>query len=635
MPIPHQPPELGDRAVVSPWQPWVSGFMTGLVIAVTAALGIGVFFVSIREVLLDDVRAHLRSAAETAAAQIGADRHGRLTDSSQTGSPEYLTASEPLAALLRANPDIRFAYTGTVRRDSMFFGLDGDRTADRAYIGQPDLPTEGELTVSRTGRTVVERQPGRTAWGIGIRAYAPIAAAAGAYVGVTMDTRRYDAALSRVGNSAALGLAVALLLAVFGGFRAARVERTHRRAAVEILEARRLAAAAAEDRLLLEQRLQANQKMEALGTLAGGVAHDFNNLLTVILGHAEMIAEDAPADSGAGSSAGSIRTAAVRARDLVRRILLFARPEAETRTAIALGPVIDETVHLLRATLPSSITIVWKAPSGTLASVADRSQLSQVLMNLGVNASQALLNERGTIVFTLDQIQVGLAEQIRLGLEPGRYTRIVVRDDGIGISGESRSRIFEPFFTTKPVGKGSGLGLAVADGVIRGHGGAIDVETELGAGTAFSIYLPASDPVAAGPDAATAPLPKASPGGGRRVLLLDDDTMVLGILGRILGRAGYAVEAHADPASALVALEADPQGFDLLMTDRAMPGLSGPEVAQRARALNPGLPVMLLTGADQPADLESSSFSAVVVKPVDSAALLRTVERVLGAKAVV
>ncbi len=604
-------------------------------IAVTAALCIGVFFVSIREVLLDDLRAHLRSAAETAAAQISADRHGGLTDSSQTGSPEYLTASEPLAALLRANPDIRFAYTGTVRRDSMFFGLDGDRTAERAYIGQPDIPTEGEVTVSRTGQTVVERQPGRTAWGIGIRAYAPIAAAAGAYVGVTMDTRRYDAALSKVGNSAALGLAVALLLAVVGGFRAARVERTHRRAAVEILEARGLAAAAAEDRLLLEQRLQANQKMEALGTLAGGVAHDFNNLLTVILGHAEMIAEDAPADSGAGSSAGSIRTAAVRARDLVRRILLFARPEAETRTAIALGPVIDETVHLLRATLPSSIAIVWKAPPGALASVADRSQLSQVLMNLGVNASQAFLNERGTIVFTLDQVQVGLAEQIRLGLEPGRYTRIVVRDDGIGISGESRSRIFEPFFTTKAVGKGSGLGLAVADGVIRGHSGAIDVETEPGAGTAFSIYLPASDPVAAVSDAALAPLPKASPGGGRRVLLLDDDTMVLGILGRILGRAGYAVEAHADPVAALVALEADPQGFDLLLTDRAMPGLSGPEVAHRARALNPGLPIMLLTGADQPADQESSSFSAVVVKPVDSAALLRTVERVLGAKAMV
>ena len=635
MPIPNQPPELGDRAVVSPWQPWVSGFMTGLVIAVTAALGIGVFFVSIREVLLDDFRVRLRTAAEMAAAQIGGDRHLRLTDSSQTGSAEYLTVSEPLAALLRANPDIRFAYSGVIRGDSMFYVLDGDRTAERAYIGQPDHPTEGELTVARTGRTAVERRPSRTAWGVGIRAYAPIGSAVGAYVGVTMDARRYDAAVSKVFKSAALGLAVVLLLAILGGFRAARVERAHRRAAGEILEARRLAAAAAEDRLFLEQRLQANQKMEALGTLAGGVAHDFNNLLTVILGHAEMIAEDAPADSGASSSAGSIRTAAVRARDLVRRILLFARPEAETRTAIALGPVIDETVHLLRPTLPSSITIVWKAPPGALASVADRSQLSQVLMNLGVNASQALLNERGTIVFTLDQVEVGLAEQIRLGLEPGRYTRIVVRDDGIGISGESRSRIFEPFFTTKPVGKGSGLGLAVADGVIRGHGGAIDVETEPGAGTAFSIYLPASDPVAAGPDGATAPLPKASPGGGRRVLLLDDDTMVLGILGRILGRAGYAVEAHADPASALVALEADPQGFDLLMTDRAMPGLSGPEVAQRARALNPGLPVMLLTGADQPADLESSSFSAVVVKPVDSAALLRTVERVLGAKAVV
>ena len=594
----------------------MAGVITGVGIAVTAALGIGIFFVSIRGALLDDLRAHLRSAAETAATQIGGDRHSRITDSSQTGSPEYLTVSEPLAALLRANPDIRFAYSGVIRGDSMFYVLDGDRTAERAYVTQPDRPTAGELARAHTGGTVVERQPSRTAWGIGIRAYAPIAGAPGAYVGVTMDARRYDAAVSKVFQSAALGLAVALVLAILGGLRAARVERTHGRAA-------------AESRLVLEQRFHANQKMEALGTLAGGVAHDFNNLLTVILGHAEMIAEDAEPDSSAGASAGSIRTAAVRARDLIRRILLFARPEAETRTVLALAPVIDDTVHLLRATVPASIAILWEPPAEPVAAVADGSQLAQVLMNLGVNASHALPNERGTIVFTLDQVRVGRAEQIRLGLDPGRYVRIVVRDDGIGMSGEIRSRIFEPFFTTKPVGKGSGLGLAVADGVMRGHGGAIDVESEKGLGTAFSIYLPASDRGVA-PDAAAAPLPKAAPAGGRRVLLLDDDQMVLGILGRILGRAGYTVLPHADPASALAALAVDPNGFELLITDRAMPGLSGPEVAQRARALNPRLPILLLTGADQPADLASANFSAVVGKPVDSAVLLRTIEEVLG-----
>jgi CheY-like chemotaxis protein len=198
------------------------------------------------------------------------------------------------------------------------------------------------------------------------------------------------------------------------------------------------------------------------------------------------------------------------------------------------------------------------------------------------------------------------------------------------MSAETRNRIFEPFFTTKPVGRGSGLGLAVADGVIRGHGGAIEVETALGAGSSFALYLPAGPPVPTAASAAKAELPKASVGGGRRVLLVDDDSMVLGILTRILGRAGYRVASHGDPVAALAALEASPDGFDLLMTDRAMPGLSGPEVAARAWGLNPGLPVMLLTGADQPADLESSRFSAVVVKPVDSRTLLRVVERVLA-----
>ncbi len=608
----------------------MAGVITALANAVAAALAIGVFYLSIRDALLDDLRVQLRSSAETTATLIDPTRHLALTDSAATGSPEYLSLSAPLAGLLRANPDIRFAYSGIVRGDSMFFVLDGDRTAERAYVTQQDRPTPGELEVTRTARTVVEDRPSETVWGVGIRAYAPIPGAGGAYVGVTMDARRYHAAVARMFRSAALGLAIALGLAMLGGIRAFRVERAHQRATAEILEARRHATAAAEDRLVMEKRLHASQKLEALGTLAGGIAHDFNNLLTVVLGHAEMIAEDAQAGSGTAGSAELIRSAAVRARELVRRILLFARPEAETRTVVGLGSVIDETVGMLRATLPASIQVLWEPPREAVSAIADAPQLSQVLMNLGVNASHALPNDKGTITFALDRVRGGPGAPSGAGLRPGSYARIVVRDDGIGMSPETRHRIFEPFFTTKPVGRGSGLGLAVADGVIRGHGGTIEVETALGAGSAFSLYLPAGEAVPAPPAPAKAELPKTGLGGGRRVLLVDDDPMVLGILSRILGRAGYRVASHGDPIEALAALEAGPDGFDLLVTDRAMPGLSGPEVAQRARVLNPGLPVMLLTGADQPADLDSSRFQAVVVKPVDSAALLRVVDRVLA-----
>ncbi len=608
----------------------MAGVITALAIAVAAALAIGVFYLSIRDALLDDLRVQLRSSAETTATLIDPTRHLALTDSAATGSPEYLSLSAPLAGLLRANPDIRFAYSGIVRGDSMFFVLDGDRTAERAYVTQHDRPTAGEFEVTRTARTVVEDRPSETVWGVGIRAYAPIPGAGGAYVGVTMNARRYHAAVARMFMSAALALAIALGLALLGGIRAFRVERAHQRATAEILEARRHATAAAEDRLVMEKRLHASQKLEALGTLAGGVAHDFNNLLTVVLGHAEMIAEDAQAGSGTAGSAEQIRSAAVRARELVRRILLFARPEAETRTVVALGSVIDETVGMLRATLPASIQVLWEPPREAVSAIADAPQLSQVLMNLGVNASHALPNDKGTITFALDRVRGGPGAPSGAGLRPGSYARIVVRDDGIGMSPETRHRIFEPFFTTKPVGRGSGLGLAVADGVIRGHGGTIEVETALGAGSAFSLYLPAGEAVPAPPAPAKAELPKTGLGGGRRVLLVDDDPMVLGILSRILGRAGYRVASHGDPIEALAALEAGPDGFDLLVTDRAMPGLSGPEVAQRARVLNPGLPVMLLTGADQPADLDSSRFQAVVVKPVDSAALLRVVDRVLA-----
>ena len=615
-------------------RPRVVGMITGLAIALTATISIAVVYGVIKAALLDDLRNYLRRTAETAAASVDGDRHALIADSSQTGSPEYRALVQPLEALLRANPDIRFAYSGIVRGDSMFYVLDGEPSTQRAYVMEPDVPTAGELEVTRDRRTVVERRPSASAWGIGIRAYAPIygpSGPTGAYVGVTMNADRYERWLRRVYEASALGLAAACLFAVLGGIVAARGERTKQRAAVAMAKARELSAAAADDRRAMEQLLHRRQKMEALGTLAGGVAHDFNNLLTVMLGHAEMIEADAPAESASGMSAAAIRTAAVRARDVVRRILMFARPETETRTSTSLGPLIDETVQLLAATLPSSIRISWRRPTVPVAAVVNPSQLTQVLMNLGVNASHALPEERGRIEIGLDRVDLGWPDATRLGVTEGAFARVTVRDSGVGMSDEIRARIFEPFFTTKPVGKGSGLGLAVAEGVVRGHRGAIEVESTVGVGTTFTIYLPASEaaarisaprfPAAAGVDGRV----------GQRLLLLDDDALVLDAMSQLLRRAGYEVVTYADPGAALAALETNPTGYHALVTDRTMPKLSGLEVAERARALNPALPIILLTGAMHQAEPDLAQVSVTVAKPTDGPTLLAAVERAIAA----
>jgi CheY-like chemotaxis protein len=380
----------------------------------------------------------------------------------------------------------------------------------------------------------------------------------------------------------------------------------------------------------MEARSQGRQKMEALGTLAGGVAHDFNNLLTVILGNAEMIAADVPEGSDPAAFADAIRTAAVRARDVVRRILLFSRPEAETRKSIALATVMDETVQLLQTTLPSSIRLVWQRPARPITAIGDASQLTQVLMNLGVNASHALPDARGTIEFGLDRVELGPVAAHALGLQSGPYAQITVRDDGMGMSEEVRGRIFEPFFTTKPVGKGSGLGLSVVEGVVRGHRGGIEVESAIGEGTAFRLYLPASEAAASTPAPAVSPPVPTRAGGGQRVLLLDDDPMVLMVESEVLRRAGYEVTAHGDVDDALAALAADLADYAILVTDRSMPKLSGLDVARRARQLNPRLPIVLLTGRSEPGDAESPYLSEVVGKPADAPVLLGAIERAIA-----
>jgi signal transduction histidine kinase len=616
-------------------RPWITGLLTGVGIAGAAAVSLVVMSVAMRQVLLEDLRTYLRRTAESTAALIDASSHAELATAAQTNSPPYVALVRPLRIVLQTDPDIRFAYTGIVRGDTMHYILDGDTSAQQAKVMERDVPTAGEIETSRSGRTVVESAPSPTEWGTGIRAYAPLSGVTSApypYVGITIDAERFDAWLRRVYSAALKSWLVAALIATLVGLRTARAERRREKAEHDVIEMREAALVSAEERHALEQRLQARQKMEALGTLAGGVAHDFNNLLTIILGHAELLQEDVAPGTELADSATAIRTAATRARDVVRRILLFAKPEAEHRRPVDLVPIVDETVQLLRSTLPASMQLQWMPPASAIVAEADPAQMTQVLMNLAMNARQALCDERGVVRLSVDSLTLAPNEAMRLAVTPGRYACIRVQDNGSGMSEAVRQRVFEPFFTTKPLEQGTGLGLSVVDGVVRGHAGAVDVTSTPGVGSTFTLYLPATD---AEPDAAErassadvgGALRTASP---ERLLLLDDDAAVLRTMSRVLTRAGYAVETFDDAERAIRALEELPRTYSLLVTDRTMPGMSGMEVTERVHASDPRLPVILLSGAMHEGDRESAHFASVVGKPPDARTLIDAIERALA-----
>jgi PAS domain S-box-containing protein len=250
-------------------------------------------------------------------------------------------------------------------------------------------------------------------------------------------------------------------------------------------------------RLLLEAQLRESQKMQAIGTLAGGIAHDFNNIIATILGNAELAHQDAGANAAVQESLDEIRKAGARARDLVRQILSFSRREPPERRRIDLPPVIEESVRLLRATLPARVSLSVHCDPGVPPVLADRTQIEQVLINLATNAAQAMRDAPGHIDIHLNTVLLDAtlarshpALHALHDERPGRMVRIAVRDDGPGMDAATLGRIFEPFFTTKPVGEGTGLGLSVVHGIVQAHEGAILVESQPGRGTEFTVYLP-------------------------------------------------------------------------------------------------------------------------------------------------
>jgi len=382
-------------------------------------------------------------------------------------------------------------------------------------------------------------------------------------------------------------------------------------------------------RLTLETQLRESQKMQAVGTMAGGIAHDFNNILSAILGNVELAKQDTPDGAASLTSLNEIDKAGRRARDLVRQILTFSRNEQPKRTPMHLSEVIQETVRLVKVTLPPGVELkVVEAPD--CASVlADATQVEQALLNLCTNAILAVGGNKGCVTIEARNTQVSDALSSRVGIAPGPYVDLSVTDNGGGIDAATLQRIFEPFFTTRQVGQGTGLGLSVVHGIMQTHQGGIDVRSTPGKGSVFHLYFPAcAEQVAAPVEPASAAKPVH--GQGRHVMYVDDDQALVFLVERVLKRKGFTVTTYNDPQEAQAALAENPQGFDLLVTDYNMPGYSGLDLLRAVKKIRPDLPVALASGYVTP-ELEKGAFeagaSALVYKPNDVNELCETVQR--------
>ncbi len=348
-------------------------------------------------------------------------------------------------------------------------------------------------------------------------------------------------------------------------------------------------------RRLLETQLFNAQKMETLGTLAGGIAHDFNNLLTGIIGYHELAADSVPEDHPARACLAESRTASLRARELVEQILTFGRQSSsESHEDADLRLVVEEARRFLRATLPATISINTVMPPNCGNVVADTTQIHQVLVNLGSNAAHAMRDKGGTLTLALEKAEIDAEKGAALGgLPAGSYVCLSATDTGHGMDEATMQRIFDPFFTTKSAREGNGLGLAVVHGIVRAHRGAINVESQVGVGSSFHIYLPAAAEKRTRVEIDSSPAPA---GMGELVYVVDDEDIVLRSTMVTLERKGYRVASFGSAELCLAQLRQTNGVCQALITDQTMPGMQGTDLAAAARELIPGLPVVIMSG---------------------------------------
>ena len=386
---------------------------------------------------------------------------------------------------------------------------------------------------------------------------------------------------------------------------------------------------AAIDKEHLEAQLRQSQKMEAMGTLAGGIAHDFNNILGAIVGYGELAYEQSTPGTALRRYLENVLHAAGRAKALVDRILGFSRSGLGERVPVNVQAVIGETLELLTASLPTGIRLRQKLDASDVAVIGDATYLHQVAMNLCTNAIHSM-EHGGELGVYLDRVQVSTDRRLSRGVvSPGTYVRLTVSDTGTGIAPAVMERMFDPFFTTKGVGEGTGLGLSLVHGIVAELGGAIGVVTTAGKGSEFEIWLPALSGVA-GPAAEASREP---PGGhGQTVMIVDDEPALVELTMEMLAKFGYEPVGFESSTAALQALRAEPQRFDLLLTDEAMPNLTGGELAEEVRRIRADLPILIMTGhggAQLAQRAAAVGVKEVLGKPLRGNELAEAIARVL------
>jgi len=381
----------------------------------------------------------------------------------------------------------------------------------------------------------------------------------------------------------------------------------------------------------LESQLQQSQKMEAIGTLAGGIAHDINNILGIILGNTELAMDDIPNWNPVRPNLEEARIASLRAKDVVRQLLSFARKTEMEKKPTNIIPIVKESFKLLRSSIPTSIEIRQNISKDVDTILADPTQINQILINLCTNADHAM-PDGGIIEIILNNIELDEANTAQHSdLYPGRYVNLTVTDTGHGISQEVIDRIFDPYFTTKDVGKGTGMGLSVVHGIVKKHNGAITVKSEPGKGTTFSIFFPAVEEDAVIESEPTEKLPT----GNEKILFIDDEPSIVNMTRQMLERLGYEVDTKMSSIEALELFRSKPDQFDLIITDMTMPSMTGDKLVKEVLNIRPDMPTIICTGFSDKIDAEKAKeigATEYIEKPVDKRNLAIKVRGVLDGK---
>jgi two-component system, cell cycle sensor histidine kinase and response regulator CckA len=380
---------------------------------------------------------------------------------------------------------------------------------------------------------------------------------------------------------------------------------------------------------LFEARYSQIQHLQAIGTLAGGIAHDFNNILFGIQGYAELALTDAPEGSIQADNLNEILNGCQRAKELVHQILTFSRQDGGEKIPVSLTPLINEALKLLRAGIPASIDIQTQFAPDLPRVDAKPGRIQKIVMNLCTNAAQAIGNAPGTIRIILDLKKPVPTQERPKGLWPyGNYVRLVVQDDGEGIPEEWLGRIFEPFFTTKDQGQGNGMGLSVVHGIVLALQGKISVQSQPGQGTRFEVLLPAI-----AEDEPPVETVRTAPAKGSGKIMYIDDEKALGLMmERMLTGLGYEITVHNDPVQALALFQSQPDAFDLVITDLAMPRMTGLILCENLLRIRSDLPVLLCAGYGAPIDKDQSrklGFREMIHKPMTKQELAAAIHNAL------